>query len=151
MISLLPFQFDLVCDKTIIATFANSVMYIAWGIGSIPLGIAADYFGRTPVLFTSYLVILTLLLSSACVSSVWQFIFLRAMTGLFLTGHGMPSFALGSEMVGIKFRSTISNIFLGFETIALLLLTLQAYYIREWRRLTIMCSAPYIGLIVLFW
>ena len=67
------------------------------------------------VLFTSYLVILIFIaVKSAFVTSVWQFIFLRAMIGLFLTGHGMPSFATwirnGWDR---KFRSLIGNILLG--------------------------------------
>ena len=147
----LIFQFDLVCDKNIIAAIANSVMYIAWGVGSIPLGIAADYFGRTPVLFTSYTIILTILLASAFVTSVWQFICLRALTGLFLTGYLASSYALVSEMVGKKFRSLFGNAIFFFATTGFLILDLQAYHIQEWRRLTVFCSAPYLWLILLFW
>ena len=151
IISIFLFQFDLICDKNPIAAFSHAVMYIAWGLGSIPLGIAADHYGRTPVLFTSYIIILVMLLSSSFVTAVWQFILLRALIGFFLTGHGMPIFALGAEIVGTKFRSLIVNALLGIETAGIVILTTQAYYIQEWRRLTIVCSAPYIGCIVLFW
>ena len=151
MTSLFFFQYDLVCKKNPVAAFANSAMYIGWGIGCIPLGIAADYIGRKPILLIGYVVVLSSLLSSAFVTSVWQFIFLRALIGFFLTGHGISSFVLGSEIVGRKFRSLTGNFLLVVGTAAILLLTLQAYYIQEWRKLTIICSAPYFGLIVLLW
>ena len=126
-------------------------MYIGWGIGCIPLGIAADYVGRRPILFVGYTVVLSSLLASAFVTSVWQFILLRAVIGFFLTGHGISSFVLGSEIVGKKFRSLIGNIIFVIGTAAVLFLTLQGYYIQEWRKLCIICSAPYLGCIVLFW
>ena len=150
-ISIFHSQFDLICDKNPIAEFANSAGYIGWCIGSIPLGIAADYFGRKPVMFASYVTILSSSLASAFVTSVSQLIFLRAVGGLFLTGFGMPSFALGSEIVGIKFRSLTVNTLLFLGIAGSLFLALQAYYIREWRKLTITCSAPYLFFIILVW
>ena len=145
------FQFDLVCDRNPLAAFANSAMYMGWGIGCIPLGIAADYIGRRPVLFLGYTVVLSSLLASAFVTAVWQFILLRAVTGFFLTGYSVSAFVLVSEIVGAKFRSLTGNVYFVFGTCALLILTLQAYYIQEWRKLSVICSAPYLGCILLFW
>lgn len=145
------FQFDLVCDKNPLAAFANSAMYIGWGIGCLPLGIAADYLGRKPILFISYTAVLSSLLVSSFVTSVWQFVILRGVLGFFLTGHGISSFVLGSEIVGRKFRSLIGNVIFVVGTGALLLLTLQAYFIQEWRKLTIICSAPYLACILMIW
>jgi len=144
-------EFDLVCDRNPLAAFANSAMYMGWGIGCIPLGIAADYIGRRPVLFLGYTVVLSSLLASAFVTAVWQFILLRAVTGFFLTGYSVSAFVLVSEIVGAKFRSLTGNVYFVFGTCALLILTLQAYYIQEWRKLSVICSAPYLGCIMLFW
>ena len=151
MTSKLPFQFDLVCDKNPMAALTFSAVYIGWGIGSIPLGIAADYFGRRPVLVMSHVLILSFVLASAFITSVWQYVVLRAATGFLFTGYGVSSFSLGSEIVGTKFRSIIGPILLGVGTAGVLFLTLQAYFIREWRKLSLWCSAPYLGFVLLFW
>jgi len=143
-------EFDLVCDRNPLAAFANSAMYMGWGIGCIPLGIAADYFGRKPVLVVSYVLILSFVLASAFLTSVWQYVVLRAATGFLFTGYGMSSFSLGSEIVGTKFRSFIGPTILGVGTAGVLFLTLQAYFIQEWRKLSLWCSAPYLGFVLLF-
>jgi len=143
-------EFDLVCDKNPMAALTFSAVYIGWGIGSIPLGIAADYFGRKPVLVVSYVLILSFVLASAFLTSVWQYVVLRAATGFLFTGYGMSSFSLGSEIVGTKFRSFIGPTILGVGTAGVLFLTLQAYFIQEWRKLSLWCSAPYLGFVLLF-
>ena len=132
------------------AAFANSALYLGWGLGCIPLGIAADYFGRKPIAFVSYILVLLAVFTSAFVTSVWQFILLRGITGFGITGVGISAFVLASEIVGRKHRSIMGNCIFIVGTGALLLLTLQAYYIREWRKLSIICSAPYLPLAIMW-
>ena len=141
-------QFDLVCDKNSLAAFANSALYIGWGLGCIPLGIAADKYGRKLILFISYGILLTSVLTSAFITSVWQFIVLRLVTGFGITGQAVSGYVLATEAVGGKHRSITGNTLFLVGTGALLLLTLQGYYIREWRKLSIVCSAPYFALFV---
>ena len=104
---------------------------------------AADYFGRKRIMFASGALILSCVLASAFVTAVWQFVVLRALIGFGITGYGLSAYVLASEIVGTRFRSVIGNTIFLFGTGALLLLTVQAYYIQTWRHLTIICSAPY--------
>eukprot|EP00794_Sanderia_malayensis_P006992 gene6992-7777_t len=136
-------EYDLVCEKNVFAALANSALYIGWGISCIPLGIAADRYGRKRVMYLSGALILISVLASAFVTSIWQFTILRALTGIGITGYGLTAYVLASEIVGTKFRSSVGCVLFLFGTVGLLLLTLQAYYIQNWRRLTIVCSAPY--------
>ena len=54
-----------------------------------------------------------------------------------------------SEFVSTKYRPAVVTIVWFFFSIALCLLGLKAYFIREWKLLFIAVSAPYI-LVVLF-
>ena len=143
-------EYDLICDSTPLASLANSALYIGWGLGCLPAGIAADRYGRKHVYFFSFVTLLSATLASGFVTAVWQFIVLRVVIGVGLTGCALTGYVIITEIVGPRCRSVTGNIVFILGTVALLVLTAKAYFIRNWRHLTIICSAPYFALLVFF-
>ena len=78
--------------------------------------------------------------------SNWHYWFICTVVGAF----SIPVFVLATEFSGIRHRSTAGSlIWLGFVA-AIMTLAGMAYFIRDWRKLTVSSGAPGI-LLVPFW
>ena len=53
-------------------------------------------------------------------------------------------FVMASEFVGTKYRPLSGIILWAFFTVALIILGVQAYFIREWKKLFIISTVPYV-------
>ncbi|XP_065064344.1 solute carrier family 22 member 3-like isoform X2 [Rhopilema esculentum] len=146
---LLPQQFNLVCQKEVIVYTANSILFLGWTVGGFVLPYLSDRFGRKTVLFPAAFVIIICGFLSSFVHDMWIFILLRLIIG-FCQAGSVNIFVIATEIVGPYYRS-ISGTFIWFYfTCALLLMTLKAYYLQNWRNLEIICSLPF-AVIMLSW
>ena len=143
-------QFDLVCGRGYQAWLANSMLFFGWAIGAIVLGIIADYFGRKSVLFPSVSVVLVVTFAMAFSKAFWVVAVCRFIIGFFEAGCFLSMFVLATELVGPEKRALAGNLVWFYFTAALMVLGLKAYFIRNWRTLLIVSSAPWI-FILLFW
>ena len=53
-------------------------------------------------------------------------------------------FVMASEFVGEKYRPLCGILLWAFFAVALIMLGVKAYLIRQWKTLFIVCTAPYI-------
>lgn len=84
--------------------------------------------------------------ASSFVNSIGVFIFLRVLIG-FAQGGG-SLFILAVELVGPKHRSLAGTaVWVGF-TLALCLMSLQAWLIQKWKILMIVATVPYLILLL---
>ena len=136
-------EFDIYCDKDWAIYMSTSIYFIGSLFGSIVLGWISDNYGRKNTLFTSYFF---LLLSGLCVlfmPTLETFMICRFIVGFFKTGTIVTMYVLISEIVGEKYRPGAGIIFWFFFTVALCMMGLTAFFIRKWKILFIVSTAPY--------
>eukprot|EP00795_Rhopilema_esculentum_P000805 gene805-10542_t len=137
-------EFDLYCGTETYAYLATSMIFVAWAIGSVILGWLADRFGRWKVLIPAHVCLVTVGLLNAFSPNFTVYIITRFLVGFSIPGIMVPTFVLVSEFVGPKHRPLAGILLWGFFALGLIILGLQAYFIRKWKLLTIICTAPYI-------
>eukprot|EP00112_Aurelia_sp_Birch-Aquarium-sp1_P004644 Seg1526.1 transcript_id=Seg1526.1/GoldUCD/mRNA.D3Y31 product="Solute carrier family 22 member 2" protein_id=Seg1526.1/GoldUCD/D3Y31 len=142
-------EFDLVCEREFISFTANSILFVGWTIGGFILPYFSDRFGRKRILFPSVFIIITVAALSSLAEHIWVFILSRFIIG-FCQGGCINVFILATELVGEKHRSLSGTIIWFYFTAALLLMTLKAYLLQNWRHLEWACSLPFV-VIMLNW
>ena len=150
MLLLFVFQFDLVCSHGFLAWLANAMLFCGWAIGAIVLGLVADKYGRKSVLFPSVLVVLIVTFAMAFAKAFWIVAVCRFIVGFFEAGCFLSMFVLATELVGPEKRALAGTLVWFYFTAALIILGLKAYFVRNWRTLLILSSAPWI-FILAFW
>ncbi len=143
-------QLDLVCDEAVYGWLAKSMVYIGMAIVTIPLGMISDRYGRLITLYPSILIIITVGFASAFATKYWQFLVSRFVVGSVIYGVYFPMFILSGEFVGPRYRPLSQTIMWFAFTVVLLVLALMAFFVRTWRTLMILCTAPWIFVLV-FW
>ena len=143
-------QFDLVCERGFQAWLANSMLFFGWAVGAMVLGIVADKHGRRSVLFPSVFMVLVVAFAMSFAKVFWIVAICRAVIGFFEAGCFLSMFVLATELVGPKKRALAGTLVWMYFTAALMVMGLQAYFVRGWRMLLIISSAPWI-FILAFW
>jgi len=143
-------EFDLVCSRGFLGWLANAMLFFGWAIGAIVLGLVADRYGRKSVLFPSVLVVLLVTFAMAFAKAFWIVAVCRVIIGFFEAGCFLSMFVLATELVGPEKRALAGTLVWFYFTAALMVLGLKAYFIRNWRTLLILSSAPWI-FILIFW
>ena len=129
---------------------ANSMLFIGWAVGAIVLGFIADRYGRKSVLFPSVLIVLLVTFAMAFAKAFWIIAVCRVIIGFFEAGSFLSMFVLATELVGPERRALAGTLVWFYFTAALMILGLKAFFIRKWRTLLIVSSAPWIFILV-FW
>ena len=137
-------QFDLVCARGGLALIANSVIFIGWSIGGLTLPYAADLVGRKWTFFPTTFVIFLSVIVSAAIENMPVFIICRFLVGFCLGGCHVSIFVLASEITGPAYRAISGTMVWVFFTGGLLLVTLEAYLLQNWKLLQLVSVVPYI-------
>ena len=132
-------EFDLDCERKSIVTLVMAIFFIGWGIGAMVSGSIADRYGRKVVFFPSLSTIFLLGIASPFVGNVRVVVAFR-----FLIGFAFPSIVIQSsvfltEFVGGSFRHIYLAIQVGTANIAWIVLGMKAFYIQNWKYLSIVC------------
>ena len=138
------------CDDAVYGWLAKSMVYIGKAIVTIPLGMVSDRYGRLITLYPSTLIIVVVGFASAFATKYWQFLVSRFFVGSVIYGVYFPMFILSGEFVGPRYRPLSQNVMWFAFTVVLLTLALMAFFVRTWRTLMILCTAPWIFVLV-FW
>ena len=126
------------------------MLFFGWAVGAIVLGLVADKYGRKSVLFPSVLFVLVITFAMAFAKAIWIVVVCRFIVGVFEAGCFLSMFVLATELVGPEKRALAGTMVWFYFTAALMILGLKAYFVRNWRTLMILSSAPWI-FILAFW
>ncbi len=119
------------------------MLFVSWIIGGLTLPYFADKYGRKKVLFPAVCLIITSAVASSIAENLILFIAGRCIIGFFEAGM-VTIFVLATELVGPNYRSMSGTIIWFYFTMALLIMTVQAYLLQNWKLLEIVCSLPFI-------
>ena len=68
----------------------------------------------------------------------------RLVIGIFKPGTVVGAYIVAGELVGPKYRPLAGTTMWILFATSLVLTGVKAYFVREWKTLVIVCSAPYI-------
>ena len=145
-------ELNLVCDREFLTTYVNLTTLLGIMIGSIICGGLADVFGRKFV----FMIFLCLqLITMLCVFFVDSFISLLCIRFVSIIA-GMcvhiACFTWCVELVGIKKRVQAGVMGIGFGwNLGLFVTLLDAYFIRDWKVLSIALAIPNVFLLSYYW
>lgn len=132
----------MVCSRGFLAWLANAILFFGWTVGAIVLGLIAYKYGRKNVLFPLLLVVLLVTFAVAFAKVFWVVVLCRFIVGIFEAACFLSIFVLATELVGPEKRAQAGTVVWFYSTAALMILGLQAYFVRNWRTLMILSSAP---------
>lgn len=144
-------DFGLYCDRSIYATMSQMAVMIGVFFGNIIFGIITDKFGRKiPFIICS---IMPAPVGVAVIFSpnIWCFIILKFVLNLFVGGSMCTGFVLFTELVGVNWRAPMGILFHLPFVFGHGLLSLFAYFLRNWLNFQVLISAPNIIFIYYFW
>ncbi len=111
---------------------------------------AADKIGRRKVLLISASLVTVFGICTSISIGFYSFAFCRLLVGINLSGVILSSYVLSLEIVGVSARK-LAGLFgsavyaLGYPMLAVL-----AYYIRNWRLLTLVVSVGFSSILALY-
>ncbi|XP_038048035.1 organic cation transporter protein-like isoform X2 [Patiria miniata] len=144
--STIKMDFALVCDKKTLSNMAQSVYFAGILIGSVVFGSLADWIGRTKTMYIALCLWLSAAIAVAFSPNIAAYTVFRALNGAGSYGTFLPAYVLGTEFVGPSKRVIVGVVGQIFFAAGLMILAGLAYFIRDWRTLEIVITAP----IVLF-
>lgn len=140
-------EWDLVCDEKYKVNFAQEVLMFGFLVGVVVLGNGSDKLGRLrTTLMCLYVLIATQLFMLIC-KNFFQFALSRFVLGFCIGGGSLTTYVIISENILPHQRAlagTFSNITFALGNVAL---ATMAYFIRDWRMLSLaiaITNIPYI-------
>ncbi|KAK5650955.1 hypothetical protein RI129_001984 [Pyrocoelia pectoralis] len=134
-------EWDLVCDRQILADIPQTVLMFGVLVGLIMFGPAADRFGRRKTLLIS--IFLQTIFGALSTISPWYtlFLILRFILAVVASGVMVTSFVICVEIVAGSWRTTVPILHQIPFGLGNTIMAVMAYYIRDWRQLQlILCG-----------
>ncbi|XP_038050999.1 organic cation transporter protein-like [Patiria miniata] len=135
-------DFDLVCDRKILAETAQSIFLAGMLVGAVVFGHLSDVFGRKIILLGTCVahgvfgIVVAFLWTYTSVVILWFLI------GMFAQGYNQVQFVMIMELFPSNCRTlagSLNSMFWGFGIVTL---TPIAYALRNWRHMQLAISAP---------
>ncbi|XP_071753129.2 solute carrier family 22 member 7-like [Centroberyx gerrardi] len=142
--STLATEWDLVCGKRGENKATATIFFIGVMFGAMTFGSLSDRFGRRIMLLVSYILGITFAVASAFSTSFVMFAVLRFFTGFGITGIVIVSTVLNVEWVDIEHRKLVGVIDSMSWTFGNTVFPAIAYFVTDWRWLTISVTLPLI-------
>jgi len=142
--------YDIDCEGEWMITLLTSIFFVGWLVGAIVLGMVADNYGRRGVTIVSVTTVLFVGFVSTFMPNTYALIACRFIIGFFIPGTFAQMFILITEIVDSKHRPFSGIMIFVFALSSMSLLGVKAYFIRDWRMLQIVCTAPYAWLVFFF-
>jgi OCT family organic cation transporter-like MFS transporter 4/5 len=142
-------DFDLVCDRYHLPSVSQALYVLGYFIASFLAGHMADRYGRLPVLWVSVFVELIAGLCCAFSFQMWFFMVSRFILGISVYAKFMTAYTLVMEVAGAKERSVFGPLTRMGRSIGIVVLTIVAYFIRDYRYIQLAVTVPQV--IWLYW
>ena len=144
-------QFDLVCGKEWLIGFASTIFFLGWMVGGIVFGWFADNFGRRIVLIPATVFFILIGSITSFSPNIIVFLVLRFIEGFLIPGSFVQAFIIVAEYIGNKYRPFVGVTYVTFCSINFCQLGLIAYFVREWKYIFILTTAPYSLIVFLYY
>ncbi|XP_021447135.2 solute carrier family 22 member 6 isoform X1 [Oncorhynchus mykiss] len=145
-------EWDLVCDLRSFKQMGQTIYMGGVLVGAVIFGGLSDRFGRRFLLLISNLLMAVGGTCAAFSTSFSVFCLFRFITGMALSGLGLNSFSLIVEWIPTRVRTVVGTGTGYCYTMGQLILAVVAYFIRDWRWLTLAVSVPfYITFLYSWW
>jgi len=135
-------EFDLVCDRGSLGFVSTSVIFAGFVVGSVSVSTISDKFGRKLPLFVCGFFCCLFNFVSAFSPAFWVFALFRAIVGFMIGAYSIPMFVLTTEFSGVRHRGIAGSVVWMAYDVAIMILSGIAYFIRDWRQLTIVTGVP---------
>ncbi|XP_015590147.1 organic cation transporter protein [Cephus cinctus] len=141
-----------VCDKTFLSSAAQSAFFVGSIIGGFIFGYIADHYGRLPALVACNSVGFFASVGTAFCTSFWTFTLSRLIVGTAFDNCFNILFIVVIEYVGPKYRTLMANMSFGiYFAFAASILPWIAYWIANWRILSVVTAVPLIIAFIAPW
>uniref|UniRef100_A0A3Q3DZX8 Solute carrier family 22 member 6 n=1 Tax=Labrus bergylta TaxID=56723 RepID=A0A3Q3DZX8_9LABR len=144
-------EWDLVCEDKQLNQALATYFFLGVTFGAILFGQLSDKFGRKSMLLLALLFSSMLGVTSAFSTSYVMFAVSRALCGVALSGLSIIGVVLGIEWTDVKHRTFTGTVMSLSWSAGNMLLALMAYFIRDWRHLTLAVTAPCTAAIIAWW
>ncbi|XP_060889875.1 solute carrier family 22 member 7a [Labrus mixtus] len=144
-------EWDLVCEDKQLNQALATYFFLGVTFGAILFGQLSDKFGRKSMLLLALLFSSMLGVTSAFSTSYVMFAISRALCGVALSGLSIIGVVLGIEWTDVKHRTFTGTVMSLSWSAGNMLLALMAYFIRDWRHLTLAVTAPCTAAIIAWW
>uniref|UniRef100_A0A3B4G4Z8 Solute carrier family 22 member 6 n=1 Tax=Pundamilia nyererei TaxID=303518 RepID=A0A3B4G4Z8_9CICH len=144
-------DWHLVCDQHSLKQMGQTIYMGGVLVGAFLFGSLADKYGRRILLLMSYLLMAVSGTCAAFSPSFPLFCFFRFGCGMALSGIALNSLSLILEWIPTHVRTVVGTMTGYCYTLGQLILALMAYYIRDWRWLTLAVSLPFYVFFLYAW
>lgn len=145
-------DWDLVCDLRSLKQMGQTIYMGGVLVGAIVFGSLADKYGRRILLLISNLLMAVSGTCAAFSTSFSLYCLFRFGCGMALSGLGLNTFSLIVEWIPTRVRTVVGTLTGYCYTVGQLLLAALAYFIRDWRWLTLAVSLPfYVSFLYSWW
>ncbi|CAH1795803.1 unnamed protein product [Owenia fusiformis] len=119
-------------------------------VGAITLGSLSDTYGRLKIFYIAMGIQFISALCCSFAPTYTMYIALRFFTG-FSNGMTVVQFTLLLELVGAPWRAFCCVVVAATFAIGIAVYALMAYYIRNWRYLSVACAVSLVPFIHMYW
>lgn len=145
-------EWDLVCDLRALKQMSQTTYMGGVLVGALVFGGLSDRFGRQILLLMSNLIMAVGGTCAAFAPSFILFCVSRFFCGMALSGLVLNSFSLIVEWIPTRVRTIVGTGTGYCYTVGQLVLAVVAYFIRDWRWLTLAVSLPfYVSFLYSWW
>lgn len=144
-------DWQLVCDLRSLKQMGQTIYMGGVLVGAVIFGGLSDRYGRRILLLISNLLMAVAGTCAAFSASFPLFCLFRFGCGMALSGLGLNTFSLIVEWIPTRVRTGVGTLTGYCYTLGQLILAAIAYFIRDWRWLTLTVSLPFYVFFLYSW